>query len=231
LVSYAQFVPPPLLACPFCRELYSKGETDGACPECGVKLEPLDQLPPSLQALAEDAETGELVAAEDRPLPWKHLGRGRGGLLAVAVAGIIAFFLPWVELVSPYTQSISGFGMAARGASWLWGGAAAWFVLIPLVVSRRTIRQMRGVRAISILFAAMTAAEILMLLLMPPKQHHHVTFEYSFAWGLYLSALLSVVGAWFAARLGGRVDDVEAIPYTDGAGRQQVESSDGQVLH
>jgi len=149
----------------------------------------------------------------------------------VAAMGLAAFFSPWIELVSPYTESVSGFGLAARGAAWLWGGAVAWFVLIPLVLSRRTVRQMRGVRAISILFAAMTAAEVLMLVALPPRPNHYVAFEYAFGWGLYLSAALSVVGTWFAARFGGRLDDVEAIPYIDERGHKHVESSTGQVLH
>lgn len=230
-VGYACWVAPPLLACPFCRELFAKGETDGTCPECGVRLESLENLPPSLEALAEQAEAGEAVAVEDRPLAWNHLGRGRGALVAVATAGLVAFFLPWVHVASPYTETFSGFALAARRAPWLWGGAAAWFVLIPLVVSRRTIAQMRGVRAISIVFAAMTAVEAAMLLALPPRQHEYVTFEYGFGWGLYLSAALSAAGVWFAAQLGGRVDDVKALPYTDAAGRRRVESSSGRVLH
>ncbi len=143
----------------------------------------------------------------------------------------MAFFLPWVHVSSPYSQAFSGFELAVRGAAWLWGGAAAWFVLIPLVASRRTIIQMRGVRAISILFAAMTAAEVVMLIALPPRQNEYVTFEYAFGWGLYASACLSIAGTWFAARLGGRLDDLEAVPYTDPTGRQCVESSSGHVLH
>jgi hypothetical protein len=220
----------PLLACPFCRELYAKGETSGVCSECGVKLEPLDRLPPSLDAVADEIEAGEVVDAADRPLPWNHLGRGRGALLACAVVGLVSFFLPWVEVTSPYTQSLSGFEMATR-VPVLWGGAAAWFVLIPLVLSRRSVAQMRGVRIISVLFAAMTAAEIGMLLAMPPSQPDYVTYEYSWRFGLYVSGLVSLLGAWFAARFGGRVDDLEAVPWTDEGGRRRVESSSGRVLH
>ncbi len=230
-LRYAPTVAAPLLACPFCRELFARGETEGICPDCGVRLEPLDQLPPSLDVLAEEEAAGEPVAMEDRPLPWHHFGRGRGALLGVAAAGLLAFFLPWVEVWSPYDATFSGFTLAARGASWLWGGVAGWFVLIPLVISRRTIAQMRGVRAISALFAALTAAEIVMLVALPPKQHQYVIVDYRFAWGLYASAALSAAGVWLAARLGGRLGDPRANLESDGEGPRRVESSSGRILH
>lgn len=220
-----------LLACPFCRELFAEPVAGGVCPECGVRLAPLEALPPSLDALADEAAEGQLVSPADRPLPWSHLGRARGALLGVALAGLASFFLPWVTVVAPYTETISGFGLAVRGAGWVWGGAAAWFVLIPLIVSRRTVTQMRGVRAISVLFAAMTAVEAVLLVAFSPRQHGHVTFEYTWAFGLYVSALLSVVGAGVATRFGGRADDLEALPWHDAHGHRHRDTSTGEVLH
>ena len=70
--------------------------------ECEVALVPMSQLPPSLDALAEE-EPGQLVFPENQPLPATYMGRGRGALLALSAVGLFAFFLPWVELTAPET--------------------------------------------------------------------------------------------------------------------------------
>ena len=91
---------PALRACPFCRKLYTSEEA-ATCPECDVALVAMSQLPPSLDALEEEAEAGPLTFPENQPLPSSYMGRGRGALLALSALGIFAFFLPWVELTAP----------------------------------------------------------------------------------------------------------------------------------
>jgi hypothetical protein len=190
----------------------------------------MDALPPSLDALMEAIERGEVTPPEHRTLPWWYPGRGRGVLLAVALLGLLAFFAPWVVMAQPEIAAYSGFELARGRAGWLWGGAVGWFVMIPLVVTRRTIARMRGVRIITATFAAMTLAEVLMLLSLPPRGSQHVSVEFSWGWGLYASGIASLLGIFFGARFGGRLDRIEALPWRNGEGDFQIESS-GQPLH
>jgi hypothetical protein len=68
---------------------------------------------------------------------------------------------------------------------------------------------MRGVRAILVLFAAMTLAEIVMLIVLSPRGERQVYFSYEWAWGLYLSLALGAAGIFLAARFGGRLPVAE----------------------
>jgi hypothetical protein len=221
---------PKLLACPFCRTLFPEGET-ATCPDCGVEVQPLDKLPPSLEVQAEEADEFSRVPPEHRVLPWSYFGRGRGALLALALLGLLAFFMPWVVLRLPEQVTLSGFDLARGRAGWLWGGAVAWFILAPLVWTRRSIAKMRGVRIICSLFAAMTLGEVAMMLSLPPGSSRYRPVDFSWGWGIYASAAISLLALAFAIRFGGRADDVPSVPWKDPRGRRRVESSEGETLH
>jgi hypothetical protein len=195
-----------LRACPFCRKLYTSGEGDH-CPDCEVALVGMSQLPPSLDALEDEAEQGQITFPENAQLPPTYMGRGRGALLALSAAGLVAFFLPWVELTAPESVVYSAFDLARGRAGFLWGGATAWLVMIPLVITRRTINRMRGVRIVTAMFAAMTFTEALMLWLLPP-QRGLTPLELHFRYGLYLSGAISLLGVAVAARFGGSLDNL-----------------------
>jgi hypothetical protein len=197
-----------LLACPFCRELFTKGEHE-RCPACDVVLQALDQLPPSLEALQEAALEGEIIAPEDRLLPLGYWRRGRGALLLLGILGLVCFFLPWVEMTRPELVTMSGYALAHGRAGWLWGGAIGWFILIPLVWTRRTIYKMRGVRIICTTFASMTLLEVLMLVALPPAAGRHASVDFGWGPGLYASALVSALGIFFGTQFGGRADPPE----------------------
>lgn len=222
-----------LRACPFCRKLYTSGEAQ-TCPECDIALVAMSQLPPSLDALEDEAE-GQVTFPENVPLPTLYMGRGRGALLVISALGLFAFFLPWVELTAPESVVYSAFDLARGRAGFLWGGATAWLVMIPLVITRRTIARMRGVRIVTVMFAAMTLTEALMLWLMPP--HRGLTpLELRFRYGLYVSGAISLAGMLVAARFGGSLDnlpkfllDTRAAP--DAPENVKSESSVGQTLH
>ncbi len=231
-VSYASAMA-RLLACPFCRELYSEEETR-RCPECDVSLQPMEQLPPSLEQLHQEALEGEITPPGDRQLPLSYLGRSRGALLILAVLGIVAFFLPWVVMRKPEIGTYSAFDLARGRAGWLWGGAVAWFVMIPLVATRRTINRMRGVRIITTLFAAMTLGEVAMLLSLPPTSNRFVTVDFSWGFGLYLSGVVATLGVIFAARFGGKLDDAPVSPWEQDDAPQAADATDtseGHTLH
>ncbi|RYZ07188.1 MAG: hypothetical protein EOO73_12515 [Myxococcales bacterium] len=223
-----------LQACPFCRKLYTEGE-ETVCPECEVALVAMNRLPPSLDALEEDAEQGQLTLPENQPLPAAYMGRGRGALLALSALGLFAFFLPWVELTAPESIVYSAFDLARGRAGFLWGGATAWLVMIPLVITRRTIARMRGVRIVTVMFAAMTLTETLMLWLMPPRRGI-APLELHFRYGLFLSGAISIAGMLVAARFGGSLDKLPkfllvAAESGGGPGPGSRETSAGQTLH
>lgn len=223
-----------LQACPFCRKLFTTGEVR-ACPDCDVALVGMNQLPPSLDALEEEAEQGQVTFPEDQLLPTTYMGRGRGALILLSLAGLGSFFLPWVELTMPESAVYSAFDLARGRAGWLWGGATAWLVMIPLVLTRRTIARMRGVRIVTIMFAAMTLCEALMLWLLPPRRG--VTpLELHFRYGLFLSGAISALGVVVAARFGGSLDNLPKFlldTRTPGPAHRVVvdETSSGQTLH
>jgi hypothetical protein len=217
-------------ACPFCRQLFPQGEAK-ECPECAVGLVAMDKLPPSHDALLNEAMEGEVTPPEHRDLGAHYFGRGRGALLALAVLGLFAFFLPWVELRAPEQIVVSGFDLARHRAGWLWGGAVGWFTMIPLVWTRRTIFKMRGVRIICVLFALLTFAEVAMMMALPPQSSRMRPVDLSWGWGIYLSGAVSIVAALVASRFGGRVDAISATPWQGPDGRKHTESSDGETLH
>jgi hypothetical protein len=201
--AYRKLVVTRLLACPFCRELFDRAETE-RCPECDIPLAPLHRLGPSYEAVDHDAVRWERPRVEDEVRAFFDLGRGRGALLAIAALSLALFALaPWVSITSPHTALRSGLSLARGPLGFLWGGATAWLVSLALVASRRTIRQMRGVRVILMLFAAMTASEILMLMVMSPSPPRAVPVAYEWCWGLYAALAASVLGVIAAARFGG----------------------------
>jgi hypothetical protein len=209
---YRKRVVSQLLACPFCRELFEQTETDH-CPECDVALQPLQRLAPSYEVAEEEAVRWERTRPEDELRPFLELRRGRGALLALAALSLGLFWLsPWVNITSPQALVRSGYSLARGPLGFLWGGAVAWFVTIALVTSRRSIRQMRGVRAILMLFAAITASEILVLLALSPSRSREVYVAYEWAWGLYASLGASAVGVCVAARFGGALPPAEPVP-------------------
>ena len=207
-----------LQACPFCRALY--GPNDGSrCPDCGVDLVPMDQLALSDEARALDEFE---VPPEDRPFPWNDFGRGRGPLLALSLLGLAAFFCPWVLLLRPEDMTLRGFDLARGRAGWLWGGATGFFVLLPLLWTRRTLSRLRGARVIATLFASMTCLEVLVLLLFPPRRGL-IPIELEWQWGLYASAAISAVATYFAVRLGG--------PWTAPPPSETTPEHDDRILH
>jgi hypothetical protein len=218
-----------LLACPFCRSLFPSAEAR-QCPECGVKLVPMENLPASLDLAADEHEAGEIILPEQRPLPWSYFGSNRGALLVVAALGLLLFFAPWVELRMPEESVRSGFDLARGRAGWLWGGVAGWFVTLPLVWTRRTIQRLRGIRLVTALFAAMTLIEAGMLLSTPPQPSHHVPLEIVWRWGIYASLANAVLGIVTAARLGGDLRHLPRI-VTDISNPDPRETSSGETLH
>jgi hypothetical protein len=202
---------PPLLACPFCRELFTPSEGD-LCPHCGLQLVDLHKLPPSLEARQEAAEAGLWDPPEFEAQSFWYLGRGRGALTVLAALGLACFFTPWVRLERPEAVTLSGFELAQAGVPWLFGGAIGWFLLMPLVWSRRSVVELRGIRIIAATLSVMTALEAALLFCRPPLESGYYMSGLTYAWGLWVSAFLSGLALALSSRLGGSLDDLRDLP-------------------
>lgn len=206
-----------LLACPFCREMFEEGEAK-ACPVCGMELAKLHKLPPSIDALHDEA--GVPTAPEAEELPLTYLGRSKGPIAVLALAGLVFFFLPWVQLTMPYIDSKSAFDLAHERIGWLWGICAAWVVLIPTVLSRRSIFKMRGARVAAAFLSAIPTVAISVLLAKPPRGGI-IPVRYTWDWPMWATLGVSLLAIAFSIRLGGSAMDITV----------KRGSSKGQAVH
>jgi hypothetical protein len=197
--------------------MFQEGEAK-TCPVCGMTLAKFEDLPVSHDALHD--EGGVPLAPELEPLSWKFMGRGKGPLVMLALAGIILFFLPWVQLTLPYIDSKSGFDLAHQRIGWLWAALCGWSVLIPTVLSRKNIAQLRGARVAAAFLSAIPAVAVTVLLSKPPHGGI-VPVKYTWDWPIYTMLAVSLAAIAIAVRLGGRVDDIKVTRGT----------SQGQHLH
>jgi len=196
-----------LIACPFCHELFAKGEAK-ECPACGLTLEKLEKLSLSHDARAED-DFGIPRHPHLEPLPWRDVGRAKGVLAVLAVLGLCAFFSPWVSITSPVTQAWSGADMARR-SPFIWGAMVGWFVLLPVVISRRSIDKMRGARVACAFLSSVPLITTSVLWLFPPAQHtRYLPIRFTWTWGFYATWALALAATLLSAlRFGGRIDDI-----------------------
>lgn len=209
-----------LLACPFCREMFEQGEAK-SCPICGMELAKFEDLPPSIEA----DEGGVPTAPENEVLSWTYFGRGRGPLAILAFVGMALFFLPWVVQTLPDNRVYSAFDLAHERIGWMWGPFAAFSVLVPTVLTRRTIAKMRGARVAAAFLSAVPLVAIANLLLHPPKgamiRGLVLPVKIAWQWPVYGMLAVSLLAIAFSVRFGGRVDDIKVSRGT----------SKGQHLH
>ena len=140
-------------------------------------------------------------------LPWTYTGRNRALLLVLAAAGLALFFAPWVHESAPELRVLSGYGLA-RLTGFFWAPAVAWFVLFPLVLTRRSVYKMRGARVAVAFLAGMALVTVGVLLAHPPRPRPSALCASIGQWGIYAAggvALLAVVAAF---GFGGRLDDI-----------------------
>ena len=155
---------------------------------------------------------------EQTPIEWRRLAfwdfrRGRGLLPVLAILGLLTYALPWFSQTLPETRILTGYQLARHHVGWLWGGAVGWFTLIPLVVTRRSIAAMRGVRMISAVFASLTATEVLVFVNITASRQNQVVVQFAWEWGIWISCFVSALGACIAANLGGSVpDSAKSVP-------------------
>jgi hypothetical protein len=200
------------------------------CPECGVDLVETHKMPPTQEELAERARAIEATHPADRLVAWHYARRGRGPLLVLALAGLVAYGLPWVEMTQPSIRTYSGYDLARR-TFWLWGGAVAWFISLPLVFTRRTVHEMRGVRAVLVLFGLTAFAEVLLFVYQAPRQTSAAPVLFEYGYGLYVNAALSVLFIGMALRFGGDPERFEVDFAKPREPHVPEESSSGEIVH
>jgi len=206
---FASFLPPrdpspmALVACPFCREMFEEGEAT-TCPICGVALTDFSKLSPSVEAEDDDDVP---LAPERAPLPATYMGRGKGILGLLGVAGLVLFFLPWIRMSVPYEINITGFDIARGRLGWVWAAGVAWLVLVPTVLSRRSIFQMRGARVAAAFLSAIPGMTAAILVARPPRGGI-VPLRFTYDWPIFATLVVSVVAIVIAIRFGGRADDI-----------------------
>ncbi len=201
-VSYTAGVLSDLLACPFCRELFSKEETR-TCPTCGLPLSPMSKLPLSYEAYLEEEW---LEKPEWITLGWTYWRRGRGVLMGIGIAGFILFFLPWVKVISPESLTLSGTDLA-RALPWIWACPVAWLMLVTTAVSRRSVAKMRGARVATALFCAVPVVTIVVLILTPPTSRW-IPIRFDYSWWMYATGLLGAMGLPFSVLFGGKLNNL-----------------------
>jgi hypothetical protein len=195
-----------LQACPFCRELFAEGETT-TCPDCGVALRDMTELPESADAqllMHEEQHARGLgpTAPEAELVDRFDLSRGRGVVVGAGLVGIGSFFAPWAYQSSPDVATYTGLQLA-RGTPFFYVSLAAFVVLVPAVLSRRTMLKMIGARLACFVLASMPALQA-MLLLKRPTHFTRVGVEFAMTWGpgLWATLLASIVATIGAMRLG-----------------------------
>ncbi len=204
-MSYALSAPmTSLVACPFCRQLFEPGEAK-ACPDCDLGLKDLGKLPPSYDARVEYPE--EPIPPHMETLPWTYAGRNRALLLVLCVAGFAAFFAPWVHETAPELRVLTGFTLA-RMTGFFWAPAVAWFVLFPLVLTRRSIYKMRGARVAVAFLAGIALVTVASLLAHPPHSAALRPVHIEWQWGIYVAGAIGLAAVVAAFGFGGKLDDV-----------------------
>ncbi|MFT3770086.1 MAG: hypothetical protein QM820_32050 [Minicystis sp.] len=193
-----------LVACPFCRQLFEPGEA-AACPDCGLGLKDLGKLPPSYDAQIEYPEIPTPPHMET--LPWTFWGRNRALLLALTVIGLGLFFAPWIHETAPELRELSGYGLA-RLRPFYWAPATAWFVLLPLVLSRRSVHKMRGSRVAVAFLAGMALMTVVTLVTRPPQPSPHMRVAFEWGWGLYATGVVALAAIGAALGFGGKLEDL-----------------------
>jgi hypothetical protein len=193
-----------LVACPFCRQLFEPREAS-ACPDCGLGLKDLGRLPPSYDAMIEYPE--EPTPPHMETLPWTYAGRNRALLLGLTVAGLALFFAPWVHESAPELRVLTGYGLA-RLTGFFWAPAVAWFVLFPLVLTRRSIYKMRGARVAVAFLAGIALVTVGSLLAHPPRAAAFRPVHIEWQWGIYAAAAAALAAVVAAFGFGGKLDDI-----------------------
>lgn len=94
----------------------------------------------------------------------------------------------------------TGAELAAR-LGWIWGAPVAWFVLLPLVASRRSVGALRGAWFSVMMLGAIASTVSLVRVIFPPSRPLHIPLSYAWGWGLWANAALGIIACALGWRL------------------------------
>lgn len=154
-------------------------------------------------------------------LSWTYPGRGRALLAALALAGLLAFFGPWVQESAPDLIRYSGFDLGIR-LRWVWAAGIAYLVMIPLVLSRRSVHAMRGARFAVGFLAAVAVLTVAVRLLFVPQGSALRPVRYEWGWGLYVCGAIGLAIMAAATRFGGDLKDLPEVSEDPSAPKKKV---------
>ncbi len=140
-------------------------------------------------------------------LPWTYFGRGRGLLALLGLAGLAAFFGPWVVETAPNLRTYSAFDMGLK-LRWMWAAGIAFLVMVPIVLSRRTVFAMRGSRFAVGFLAAIALMTVIVRIASPQASSGLVPVRYEWGFGLYASGVIALLTIAAATRFGGDLKDL-----------------------
>lgn len=182
-------------ACPFCR-IYVADPAATHCETCDVALVPVRKLGPS----PEERMAWEALPAEERPIPVSAFSHGRALLVVAALAGIVAYMLPWLEVRAADVWIMQGadFGRRLR---WPHAVLAAWIVVVPTAVTRRTLGRLLAARPI---LGALASVPLLTLAVLHASPPTHRLLQVEVAWlvGSWVELSASILGLVAVLRLG-----------------------------
>ena len=121
--------------------------------------------------------------------------------------GFIAFFAPWVDMSSPEIRLLSRADPGAAQRVGV-GAGVAWFVLFPMMLSRRSIDQMQGHASRRHFFRSCPVVTVSILWFLPPHARY---VPIRFEWGWEISTPrwgIGLIAHHRFDRLGGRIDDI-----------------------
>jgi len=178
--------------------MFEPGEAK-ACPACGLGLRRIDDLPET-NVIGDEVDPE--LSPDEQTLPWSYFARGRGPLIVLSVLGIAAFFLPWVHEVAPERRALSG-PEIARHLGWMWAPLVSYMVMLPMVLSRRTVFRMRGARVAVAFLGAMSLMTAAVRVLFPPARNALDPHLLEWGVGLYATGAISIAAIIVGVRFGG----------------------------
>jgi hypothetical protein len=182
-------------ACPFCR-IYVADPALARCETCDVALVPVRKLGPS----PEERLAWEALPVEERPIPLSPTSHGRAPLVAASLVGILAYLLPWLEVraADVWIMHGSDFG---RKLHWPHAALAAWIVIVPTAITRRTLGRLLAARPVLATLASVPLLTLAVLHARPPT-HRILHVESSWLLASWVEVAASCVALFAAVRLG-----------------------------
>ncbi len=142
----------------------------------------------------------ESLPLEERPIPLSPTSHGRAPLVAAALVGIVAYLLPWLEVRAADVWNMHGSDFGRR-LHWPHAALAAWIVIVPTAITRRTLGRLLAARPILATLAAVPLLTLAVLRARPPT-HRILHVETTWLLASWVELAASVVAFAAALRLG-----------------------------